>query len=132
MERNLELLKALADLTRLRLLHLLTHRGPELCVCDLVETLELPQSTISRQIAPLRMLGLVKNRRFASWVHYSLAEPESDFHRALCETVGLAGGGGGQLAEDIKRFDRLKKKKELACCQVDFNRLAAAAGRKSN
>ncbi len=48
----MQMFKALGDETRLRILGLL--RYGELCVCDIVEVLELPQSTASRHLAYLK------------------------------------------------------------------------------
>lgn len=64
------LLKALADPNRLRIAMLL--RLGELCVCELTQILELPQSTVSRHMARLKLVGLVTDRRDGKWVHYSL------------------------------------------------------------
>ena len=55
------LFTALADPTRVRILNLLA--AGELCVCDLVETLDQPQPTVSRHLASLRGSGLVAVRR---------------------------------------------------------------------
>lgn len=63
--------KALSDPTRLRIAALLTHG--ELCVCDLMAILKLPQSTISRHMSRLKSAGIVNDRRQGKWVHYSLA-----------------------------------------------------------
>lgn len=76
---------AFADETRLRILHLLT-RG-ELCVCDLHDTLKLPQSRVSRHLAYLRDAGLVQVRRNGLWKHYSLATAEGKFHRGLIDCL---------------------------------------------
>lgn len=73
--------KAFADETRLRILHALT-RG-ELCVCDLLEVLELPQSKVSRHLAFLREAGLVRARRKGLWKYYSLAKANGKFHAGL-------------------------------------------------
>lgn len=71
--RNLvKVFKALADETRIRLLKLLQQR--ELCVCELVQALDMTQSRVSRNLGILRDAGLVKDRRDGLWVHYSLSE----------------------------------------------------------
>ena len=64
--------KALADETRLRILALLC--TGEMCVCDLMAVLALPQSTISRHLAYLRNAGWVEDRRQGVWMYYRLAE----------------------------------------------------------
>ena len=67
------LYKSLADETRLRILALLLAEG-ELCVCDIIASLKLPQSTISRQLAILRKGGWVNDRRCGLWIYYSIRE----------------------------------------------------------
>ncbi|MFN2369478.1 MAG: ArsR/SmtB family transcription factor, partial [Desulfurivibrionaceae bacterium] len=64
--------KALSDETRLRILALLG--SGELCVCDLMEALELPQSTVSRHLAYLRHAGLVADQRRGVWMFYRLEQ----------------------------------------------------------
>ena len=64
--------KAFADRTRLRILHLL--RGGELCVCELVRVLDVPQPKVSRHLAYLRKAGLVKARREGTFVYYTAAD----------------------------------------------------------
>ena len=77
---ELELLfRALADNTRLRLIHLLG--DDELCVCSCVEVLKTNQPKISRHLAYLRRAGLVAARRDGKWTHYRLTQP-SDTHVA--------------------------------------------------
>ena len=72
--------KALSDETRLRIMALLS-KG-ELCVCDLMEILALPQSTVSRHLATLRHAQLVEDRRQGVWMFYRLAESDP-FHHDL-------------------------------------------------
>jgi ArsR family transcriptional regulator len=71
MEQNVQLYKSLADETRLRILSLLLSEG-ELCVCDLIGALQLPQSTVSRHLAMLRKSGWVQDRRCGIWIYYSI------------------------------------------------------------
>jgi len=67
-----ETFKGLADPTRLRIIALLLEQ--ELCVCDLMSVLKLPQSTVSRHMIRLKSAGLVTDRRAGKWVHYRLLE----------------------------------------------------------
>ena len=66
------LFKALADATRLRILGLLL--TGEVCVCDIHESLKIPQPKASRHLAYLRKAGLVDTRREGLWMHYRLAD----------------------------------------------------------
>lgn len=65
--------KALADRTRLRVIHLMG--DDEVCVCFFVEVLRTNQPKISRHLAYLRLAGLVSARREGKWMHYRLIEP---------------------------------------------------------
>jgi ArsR family transcriptional regulator len=76
MREILSIIRALGDPVRLRLLRLL--RGRELCVCEVVDTLRLPQYAISRHLRSLRTLGLVAARRDGRWMHYRLGNELTD------------------------------------------------------
>ena len=70
--------KALSDETRIRLLKLLQQR--ELCVCELMQALNMTQSRVSRNLGILKDAGLVKDRRDGLWVHYSLNDNSFNKH----------------------------------------------------
>ena len=71
MEKISLIFQSLDDSTRLRILALLLEED-ELCVCDLVAVLQLPQSTVSRQLSLLKNAGWLKDRREGVWIHYSI------------------------------------------------------------
>ena len=73
MQSEIQLFKALSDGTRLRILLLLLNNG-ELCVCDILECLQIPQSTASRHLALLRSAGLVDGERHGTWMYYRVIE----------------------------------------------------------
>lgn len=71
MENNeVRIFKALSDPIRVRIMALLS-RG-ELCVCDLMGALNLPQSTTSRHLAKLREIKLITDRRSGNWKYYCI------------------------------------------------------------
>lgn len=72
MEYISAILFALSDPLRLRGLALLSASG-ELCTCELTPALQASQPTISKHMATLREAGLVRDRRDAQWVLYSLS-----------------------------------------------------------
>lgn len=69
--RLADLFKLLGDPTRARLLHALLEGG-ELCVCDLAETISVPESSVSHALRLLRTAGIVRNRRDGRVIYYSL------------------------------------------------------------
>lgn len=103
MKKTTALFKALAHDTRLRILNLLL--GGEVCVCRIMEILQLPQSTASRHLGILKNAGLVEDRRDGIWVHYSLAREQLPLALQVMEALG-------------KHLPGIKQ------CQIDQSRLA--------
>ncbi len=66
----MDIYKCLCDETRLRILHLLSHRP--LCVCHFQKILKAPQVKISKHLAYLREHALVETTREGAWIVYSL------------------------------------------------------------
>ncbi len=77
--------RALADPTRLRILQLLN--SGELCVCDIVAHLGVPQPKASRHLAYLRRAGLVLARKEGLWSYYRLAPVRTAFEKQLRECL---------------------------------------------
>ncbi|MBI2788518.1 MAG: helix-turn-helix transcriptional regulator [Elusimicrobia bacterium] len=103
---NALLFKAFADPTRLRLLGLLS--GREVCVCDLMAVLGVPQSKVSQHLAFLRAAGLVVFRQEGKWRHYALAKPAGKVHARLVGCLGEIPG----LKRDRARLGKILKSKE--------------------
>lgn len=112
---GLKIFKALADETRLRAAAaLLTH---ELCVCQIVEMLELASSTVSKHLAILHDAGIVHSRKKGRWVFYRLVDTHIPPLRA--KTIGsilksVSDSPRGQA--DARRLrDILKIDPEILC-----------------
>ena len=75
MDNIINVLKALSDETRLRIINLLYEQ--ELCVCELVEVLQMSQPKTSRHLSYLKNSGLVSDRKHLQWVYYSLTKDNS-------------------------------------------------------
>ena len=108
------LFKGFADPTRIRILNLLV--PGELCVCDLVELLDVPQSTISRHLRYLHRAGLVEVSRDWKFAHYRLAEPTHPVHRTLLGCVRGCFRGITQLDRERARAEAMVKKRAEDPC----------------
>jgi ArsR family transcriptional regulator len=83
-----EVLKALADPNRLRILNVL--HGQALCVSDIQSILNLNQSNLSRHLATLRHAGIVAIEKRALFTYYSrahLPQPYGAVVDSLLETI---------------------------------------------
>jgi ArsR family transcriptional regulator, arsenate/arsenite/antimonite-responsive transcriptional repressor len=96
--------RAFSDRTRLRILHLLL--PGELCVCHIVDVLDLSQPKISRHLAYLRRTGLVLARKEGLWNYYRLAPAESAFHEKLLQCLGTCFREVPELTQDAQRLKK--------------------------
>ena len=97
-------LKALAHENRIRILNLLAES--ELCVCELENILQITQSNASRHLSKLKQVDLIKSRKKAQWIYYSLNQKMFTEHKFLQHLI----------EEELKEFkeaeeDRLRLEK---------------------
>lgn len=115
MKKTAQLFKALSDETRLRILALLS--AGELCVCDLVAILALPQSTVSRHLAYLRNAGLVADRRQGVWMYYQFAQSTGPLHQDLLDLLQHRLIEIPQARQDTLALQQLIEKQGTAACR---------------
>lgn len=114
------LFKALADATRLRILGLLL--SGEVCVCDIHESLKIPQSKASRHLAYLRRTGLVETRREGLWIHYRLGTFGDPVLAAISDAVRH-----GLTHVDTVQRDGERLRKRTGCCVPGPGEVAGVA-----
>jgi ArsR family transcriptional regulator len=108
------LFKGFAEPTRLRILNLLA--AGELCVCDIVTLLRLPQSTVSRHLGYLLRSELVEVTREWKFAHYRLAAPTNPIHRNLLNCVRTCFRGIASLdAERARAAERVRLRERDPC-----------------
>ncbi len=86
--------KALGDVTRLRILALLSER--EYCNCELVAIFGISQPAISRHMARLKEAKLVQEQRRGQWIYYS-------WHPQLAQDAG----GLSAIVDAVRKDDPL-------------------------
>ena len=82
------LFKALADPTRVQVLHVLKAASEPVCVCDLTAAFDLGQPTVSHHLAKLKAAGLVDSTKHGVWAYYRLADDLSPAAQAALATIG--------------------------------------------
>jgi len=86
-DASVNVLKALADPTRLQMVGVLKRLSQPICVCDFTAAFDLSQPTISHHMGKLRDAGLVEVTKVGIWAYYRLAghlEPQT---RALLDVL---------------------------------------------
>lgn len=112
-----QVLKALADDSRLRMLHLIL-RNKEMCTSDLEHVLDFTQTKTSRHLAYLRNAGLVTPRKLDQWVYYSLKEEASDFVQQIFTYLER----DALLQKDQETYRILYSNRELAVNRMQTRR----------
>ena len=114
MNAMIRLFKALSDRTRLRIVRLMATNEAEMCVCELVDSLEVPQYHVSRHLKEMRDAGLVTTERDGRWVYYRLEDGAviKEIARIVAATEDAAFG------PDQKNFEERMALREDGRCRV--------------
>jgi len=108
MQELLSITNALDNAHRLRIVSSL--RGGELCLCQLVEFLQLAPSTVSRHVELLRRAGLVEMRKDGRWHYYRLAgRGASPAVRETLRWIARTLEHQGPAAEDAARLAAVRR-----------------------
>jgi ArsR family transcriptional regulator, arsenate/arsenite/antimonite-responsive transcriptional repressor len=118
MTNPVEMFKALGDETRLRLINLLLQTDQDLCVCEMVDSLKLPQYQISKHLTILKNAGLLQASRKGTWVYYRLDHERSALLDDLCKV--LSRHLCHVFAEDANLLTQRLALREADKCVVGF------------
>ncbi|MBU0908481.1 MAG: metalloregulator ArsR/SmtB family transcription factor [Proteobacteria bacterium] len=114
MKEMAKLFKALSEDVRLRILGLLCQG--ELCVCDLMAVLDLPQSTISRHLSYLTNAGWLAGERRGVWMYYRLIDDGGDLQQDLMAVLIKHLAKLPAVARDYARLTQYLKTKNPSAC----------------
>lgn len=84
-EETAKVFKALSDPNRLLIIEML--RGGEKCACQLLDDLNISQSTLSHHMKNLCETGIVNCRRDGKWINYSLRKKGCEIAHRLLEDI---------------------------------------------
>lgn len=110
-----EVLKALADETRIRILNLLMIR--EHCVCELETILNISQSNASRHLNKLKNMQIVRYEKKAQWIYYQINSSFVEENKALYDYLKQQVKQNSQCLVDIERLNNYVAK-GFTCSQL--------------
>lgn len=118
MKSTVEIFRALGDETRIRLVNLFVQSEKDLCVCEMVDALEVPQYQVSRHLATLRHSGLLDVEKFGTWSHYGLNRERAENMRLFefLETYLQ----GEPFESDLRRLEIRLSLREQGKCVIGF------------
>jgi DNA-binding transcriptional ArsR family regulator len=103
--RIAERLKALADPTRLKILHAIEDR--ELCVSDILATVGGSQANVSKHLAKMRTSGVLASRREGTSIFYRVVDPAAfTVCRTVCDALEQRAESEHRLLKSVARAAR--------------------------
>jgi ArsR family transcriptional regulator, arsenate/arsenite/antimonite-responsive transcriptional repressor len=112
MKKSIQIFKALGDRNRLRILKALQHKNGS-CVCEIVEVLEVAQSTTSTHLRILEESGLIYSVKEGKWVNWYLNDNSTD--AGIKEVLDLV---RGWMNEDPQVTGDINKITETDRCRL--------------
>ena len=103
--------RALADPTRWRIVRLV--RADALCVCELADILEMPQSSVSSHVQVIRKAGLLESEKCEKWTYFRI---EPKFRELVGTLEKFFATDDSVLATDAARTLARLAIRETSCC----------------
>jgi len=118
MQEIVDSMKVLSDMSRLRILMLLS--GRELCVCQIMGVLGMSQPLVSRNLSLLLKAGFLDDRREGKMMFYTIRKSPAKIQRRLIEIIKDSLSGSVVLADDIKSLGECREfQKKTGKCGMD-------------
>jgi len=105
---------ALGDETRWRIMQLVLQQA--LCVCEIAEILDMPQSSVSSHLQVIRKAGLLDSERCEKWIYYRVAKKYLPVLHAVSVHFGADSATDTVLIRDAKRAVKRLARREETCC----------------
>ena len=114
MENKLNALKAIADETRLRIINMFIKSGQNLCVCELMDALKIPQYAVSKALTIIRNADLLTAEKEGTWVYYELNNSTAQ-NKSLFAFLKNYLNDGIFLEDELRLNDRLLLREGKKC-----------------
>lgn len=112
-----EVLQALAEPTRIRIVRLLAVTKEEACLCELVDSLLEPQYKLSRHLKILKQSGFLTTQKDGRWVYHRLVKGQTHLTH-LYAAIRTLPDGDDIFAADLERFEHRMSLREGGRCRL--------------
>jgi ArsR family transcriptional regulator len=122
-----QMFHALGDETRWRIVQLVFHDA--LCVCEIAEILDMPQSSVSSHLQVIRKAGLLDSERCEKWIYYRLSKEVQSLIGTMAEHFGATSASDSTLAKDARKAVKRLARREQTCCPGPKELASVALGK---
>ena len=84
-----------------------------LCVCELADVLEMPQSSVSSHVQIIRKAGLLESEKAEKWTYFRVRSEYLELLRAMTD---LFPDGEADCAADEQRLEDRLARRRGSCC----------------
>ncbi len=103
--------RTLADTTRWRIVRLVLNDA--LCVCELADILEMPQSSVSSHVQIIRKAGLLESEKCEKWTYFRI---EAKYRKLIGTLEKFFESDDAVLKSDATRAHARRAVRETSCC----------------
>lgn len=119
--------RALADETRWRIIQLVHEEA--LCVCELADILQMPQSSVSSHLQIIRKAGLLASERREKWIYYRIEARMRPLIASISKHFSVSPVTDATLAKDARQAVKRLAQRDSSCCPGP-RKLASASRKK--
>ena len=104
--------RVLGDPTRWRIVRLVMNEA--LCICEIADILEMPQSSVSSHVQILRKANLLESEKCEKWTYFRI---ENHYLKLIRDLERFFEGSDDELwkTDDLKSKQRLAEREESCC-----------------
>src|ERR1700733_7923094 len=106
--------QSLGDPVRWRIIQLI--RKEALCVCEVAEILDMPQSSVSSHLQVLRKAGLLESERCEKWIYYRAARKARAMLEMAARFFEPHPTLDAVLTRDVKKAVKRLARRAETCC----------------
>lgn len=108
--------QALADETRWRILQLIFDEP--MCVCELADILEMPQSSVSSHIQVIKRAGILDHERCGKWIYYRVTQAYRHFFLKMYEFFEVSPALDPLFQKDSRKAQERMALRDQSCCPL--------------
>lgn len=105
----IDVLKALSDFGRLRVLKSLERKS--LCVCEITELIGLATSTVSSHLTVLKNAGLIVDEKQGKWINYRMLPSPAPFFLEIWPIISKHLDDNPVIQQDLRKVASVDRKK---------------------
>ncbi len=107
MRKKIDVLKAVSESNRIRILMLLKQK--HLCVCEITSILGLNTSTISSHLSILKNAGFIIDEKEGKWINYKINDEIDEYNSTVLELISNYFSNEPQLLKDIAQIENANR-----------------------